>query len=156
MIIRDVLAQNCKQYVVTEGDTGEGSILRLFGALFVNTVSVCNQLAVHHQPITLLPHAELCLSLNAFLKSILPCVHFQYEWAQWELSASPVPHQCPDQPKHHSLLVSHRQKMARLFIVRFAVSQHQWFASLHQACREQSEPASTSQIAVKQLGLFSH
>lgn len=85
---------------------GEGIILRLFGTLFVNTVTICNQFAVHYQPITPPTHAQLCISPSAFLESILPWVHFQYEWAQWEPSASPVLHQCPDQAKHHSPHVS--------------------------------------------------
>lgn len=85
---------------------GEGIVIRLFGTLFVNTVTICNQFAVHYQPITPPTHAQLCISPGAFLESILPWVHFQYEWAQWEPSASPVLHQCPDQAKHHSPHVS--------------------------------------------------
>lgn len=85
---------------------GEGIIIRLFGTLFVNTVTICNQFAVHYQPVTPPTRAQLCISPSAFLESILPWVHFQYEWAQWEPSASPVLHQCPDQAKHHSPHVS--------------------------------------------------
>lgn len=51
---------------------GEGNIIRLFGTLFANTVTICNQFAVHYQPITPPTHAQLCISPSAFLESILP------------------------------------------------------------------------------------
>ena len=109
------------------------------------------QLAVHHQPITLLP--QLCLSLNAFIKSILPWVHFQNEWPQWELSTSPAPHQC--QPKHRTLLVTRRQKMALLAsrVLQFHNTSGSHLSIRHAGKSRKPPPL---QMDEKQLRLFSH
>lgn len=80
--------------------------MRLFGTLFVNTVTICNQSCCSISSPSPHRHAQLCISPGVLLESILARVRFQNEGAQRGPSASPVLHQCPDQAKHHSPHVS--------------------------------------------------
>jgi len=141
--------------VLRNNDQGEGSTFRLFGALWVNTATIqpaCSTSPANH------PAATACFT-QCFIQEhrTVPWVHFQHKWPQWELSSSPAQHQCHDRPKHHSLLVTRRQKKGLAHIVWFAVQQHEWLTSLHPACWGPSQPTTTSDtVAEKQLGLFSH
>lgn len=81
-------------------------------------------------------------------------MHF-HKWPQWELSTSPAPHQCHDQPKHHSLLVTRRQKMARLTLCG---SQFYNTSGTNPSIRHAGDSRNLSplEVAEEQLGLFYH
>jgi len=81
-------------------------------------------------------------------------VHFPREWPQWELSASPAPHQCHDQPKHCSLLVTDRKWLGlHSVVLQFhnTNGSHLYIGHAGHSCNPPP-----LQIAEKQLGLFSH
>lgn len=108
----------------------------------LSTPQPFSQLAVHHQPITLLP------MLNYAFHSIWPrasepeCI-----FSTSGLSGNWAPHLRRISATINlstTLFLSQEDRKCLLCIVQFAVSQQKRLTSLHQACREQSQPASTS------------
>lgn len=101
------------------------------------------QLAAHH------PFLTTCFTTAPFTQCFLSrASHPECIFSTSGLGGSRASHlhriSAMINPKHPSLLVTRRQKLARLHMAWLAVSRHKWLASLHQACRGQLQPTSTS------------
>lgn len=140
-----------KKKVRGKKEIGEG---RLFGALFVNTATIRNQLAVHHQLITRLPHAKLCLSLNALSQEHLTRSAFSVQVAS--VGAERLTCTAMSNLSTALFLSQEDRKWLGFCIVCFAVSQtpNGSHLSIRHAGNSHNPPP--LQIAEKQLVLFSH
>lgn len=121
--------------------TGEGIIIRLFGTLFVNTVTICNRLAVHRQPITPPTHTPNSAFHPAlFSRASYPeCI-----FSTSGLGGGRAPHLCCISALiklSTTLLMSHESRKWLRFSILLAVSQPRRPTRLHQTYSEQSEAA---------------